>query len=127
MIELSGMPGTISPDVKKIRWVRAGGDEHVRWYRADVSDGWLHAGVGHEPSGKKGALLWHISVSHHDKNGVPDRVPSCDELKHAFYQLVPVDVPMVLIFPRKSTPKENYVNVAETCLHLWEAEKDIDQ
>src|SRR5215471_4395308 len=70
-----------------------------------------------------GRLLWHLSVSHTDPDGRPDRCPTWDELKSAKYQLVPDDVVMVLIFPRK---KAEYVNVHSTCLHLWEEEKPID-
>ena len=47
------------------------------------------------------------------------RYPSWDELKSAKYKLLPVDVPMSLEFPVRN-PKEGYLNVAQTCLHLWE-------
>jgi hypothetical protein len=57
-------------------------------------------------------------------NGQPDRCPTWDELKHAAYRLVPADVPLVLVFPRRSTPPELYVNIAEYCLHLWESEDE---
>jgi hypothetical protein len=79
--------------------------------------------VGREPAGTGGRLLWHISVSHRDANSQPDRCPNWDELKHAAYRLVPADVPLVLIFPRRTTPKKLYVNVMESCLHLWESDE----
>ena len=59
--------------------------------------------------------LWHVSISHRDKDNQPDRLPTWDEMKSAKYQLIPADVPMVLIFPRKTV---EYVNIYPTCLHL---------
>lgn len=54
--------------------------------------------------------LWHLSISR------KDRLPSYDELKYARYAYLP-DVPyLVQIFP----PKEDFVNVHQFCLHLWE-------
>lgn len=120
---LSGMPGTMSDDAKRIRWHKHDETPLGRRYTADIADGQLRAMVSRDET--QDGLLWHISVSHWS-DGKPDRVPTWDELKHAYYSLVPADVPMVLIFPRKSTPKEKYVNVTESCLHLWEQE-NVDQ
>jgi hypothetical protein len=58
----------------------------------------------------KDAGLYHLSLSR------KDRLPSYDELKQARYQFLP-DVPYVVqIFP----PQEDFVNVHDFCLHLWE-------
>ncbi len=58
----------------------------------------------------KDAGLYHLSISR------KDRLPSYDELKSARYQFLP-DVPyMVQIFP----PEEDFVNLHDFCLHLWE-------
>jgi hypothetical protein len=58
----------------------------------------------------KDAGLWHISISR------KDRLPSYEELKDVRYQYLP-DVPyMVQIFPSQ----EDFVNLHNYCLHLWE-------
>jgi hypothetical protein len=124
---LAGMPGTISADAKRIRWHSRGDSPGGRVYEADVADGLLRAIVSHDEIAP-GRKRWHMSVSHRNHDKSRTRVPSWDELKHAFYHLVSEDVPFVLIFPRRSTPKELYVDIHETCLHLWESgEKDVDR
>lgn len=85
--------------------------EHVCRYIAKTGDGTLSAICGFE------GRLWHLSVATHC---TPRRLPTWDELKHAKYTLVPIDVPMVLEFPKKTGP---YVNVHETTLHLWESKE----
>ena len=58
----------------------------------------------------KDAGLHHLSISRRD------RLPNYNELKSARYQFLP-DVPyMIQIFP----PTEDFVNVHQFCLHLWE-------
>lgn len=59
------------------------------------------------------AGMWHLSISH------KDRLPTYDELKDARYRFCPDVKYMAMIFP----PKKEFVNVYETCLHLWEIEK----
>lgn len=122
MTSLAGIPGTLSPDAARLRWLRMEDHGGCRRYRAETPDGFLVAMVGQEPCGLNGRPIWHLSVSHRDKNTQPDRVPNWDELKHAAYRLIPADVPLVLIFPRRSTPADRYVNLAENCLHVWESE-----
>jgi hypothetical protein len=92
-----------------------------------LPDGCLRAIVTHDAHPKYGPL-WHISISHRNRDGAPDRCPTWDELKLAKYRLLPpdVDVPMVLIFPRKNN-KAPYIDIHPTCLHLWESvDKNID-
>lgn len=126
MTPIVGIPGTIDAKSAALRWHRMPDHAGCRRYRADNDSGVLIAMVGQEPAGTEGRLLWHISVSHRDLNMQPDRCPTWDELKSACYRLVPADVPMILVFPRRSS--RNYVNIAETCLHLWESEDaTIDQ
>lgn len=114
-----GMPGS----TKGLRWTRVNHGtiiEGVKSYRANRPDGtFLVAMLGHEPAGPNGEPLWHISVSHRNKDGSPGRCPTWEELKSAKYQLLPHDVDphMVLEFPKKS---DDYVDVHPTCLHLWE-------
>lgn len=128
MNERDGIPGSISPQAARIRWHGVGEPAAgQKCYRADVADGRLTALLSRDEVAP-GKRLWHLSVSHADADGRPDRCPTWDELKHAFYRLVHADVPFVLIFPRRSTPAEKYVNVYETCLHLWEStEADVDE
>lgn len=54
--------------------------------------------------------LWHLSVSH------PARYPSWDELASARDALTPPHITLAMIFPTA----DKYVNIHETCLHLWE-------
>lgn len=128
MAEAVGIPGSISDEAKRIKWMR-GKDlllptGEARSYVADLPDGMLLAVVAQEEV-KLGKKLWHISVSHRDNSGSPDRVPSYDECKTAIYRLVQADVCMVLIFPRRSA---KFVDIASTCLHFWEStEEDLDR
>jgi hypothetical protein len=106
--KLVGIPGTISAEAKLIRWQRRPNDsEGRRVYWADTPDGYLAAILSEDHAGKGGRPLWHLSVSHRDKQNRPDRCPTWDELKRAVYELVKPDVCMVLIFPRRSA---EYVN-----------------
>jgi hypothetical protein len=131
MATLAGIPGSINAEAARIRWYRQpdavlGG---MKVYMADVADGRLVAMVSRDDV-QPGQPTWHLSLSHRQADGVtPDRVPNWDELKHAAYRLIPDDVPMVLVFPRRSTPPAMYVNIHETTLHLWEsvADPNIDR
>lgn len=58
----------------------------------------------------KDAGLWHMSISR------KDRLPTYDELKDARYQYMPDVKYAVQIFP----PKEDFVNLHQFALHLWE-------
>lgn len=124
LVQLEGIPGTIGEASRQIRWVGVG--DHVSMgqtgsvYRAEVADGTLWA-ILTQDEVKPGKKLWHLSVSHRGKDNQYDRVPSWDELKHAFYRLVQHDVPFILVFPRRSKGKEDYLDFSKTCLHLWEA------
>lgn len=62
----------------------------------------------------KDAGLWHMSMSR------KDRLPNYDEMKTARYQFFPDLDYMIQIFP----PKQDFVNVYQFCLHLWEP-KDL--
>lgn len=121
-----GQPGTSFS--KALRWHRTkdiwSPSGPVRSYRADVNDGVLVAVLSRDPAGGGGSLLWHISVSFRDVSGNHTRCPTWDELKSAKFQLVPVDVPMILLFPMKS---ESYVNIHPTTLHLWGGRMTLDE
>lgn len=127
MLQLEGIPGSFQKDFKPPRWYRMPDtEEDYRRYEADIGDGVLRAIVSQDKAGHFGARLWHISVSHRMRNGEFLRVPSYDEIKHAKYSLLSVDVPMQLIFPKKGIGKK-FVDLHPTTLHLWEAESKIDE
>ncbi len=123
MEELPGIPGTTSEAVRRLRWIRRGDFDNCRTYEARTPDGTLKALVAREAVPDSKRPLWHLSVSHSDQDGRPDRMPSWDEIKHAKYTLVQEDVCMVLIFPRKKVP---YADAHPTTLHLWEETREID-
>lgn len=121
------IPGSfVDKSISKLKWHRQPWDDEAgRAYRAEVDDGILAAILSHDPAAKDGSLLWHLSVSHRSRIiGGDARLPTWDELKHAKFTLMPVDIPMVLIFPRRAV---RYTNIHETTLHLWEAETGIDE
>jgi len=130
MDEHAAIPGSLSAAAKRLRWRRVAdgpaGDPAalaVRRYAADAADGELFAFVSRDPVGVGRRLLWHLSVSFCDRDRKPSRLPTWDELKSAKYQLIPDDVVMILIFPRKTAA---YVNLLDSCLHLWQADDDLD-
>ena len=82
------------------------------WQR-DLKDGHLTVIVGKEPN-----VGWHMSISHRTNHAEPrpGRYPKWGEIKEARYRFVPADVTMCMILP----PPDEYVNMHETCFHLWE-------
>jgi hypothetical protein len=132
--DLAGIPGTFLDDAaRRLRWL-ADGEIPVpggtgRRYRTPVADGVLWAVVSRDlvPVGTKARKLWHVSVSHRADAGRQARYPSWDELRSAVYRLVQEDVCWILIFPRRSQgPQGKYVNLMETCLHLWQSTGELD-
>lgn len=118
---LVGIPGSfVDEGTKRLRWHRM--SDTQRSYQADLPGGGYLTAIVTRDAVSDGKPLWHISVSLWAGPGKPgSRYPTWDELKHAYYTLIPDDVPMVLVFPRRSTPKHCYVDIAPTCLHLWES------
>lgn len=57
---------------------------------------------------------WHLSMSH------PSRYPTWDELADARYKFIPDRVTMAMIAP----PRKEFVNLHNTCLHLWEIQPE---
>jgi hypothetical protein len=53
---------------------------------------------------------WHLTISRKDK------LPSWEEVRDARYALVPDEVTMAMLLP----PKDEYVNLHEYCLGLWQ-------
>lgn len=54
---------------------------------------------------------WHLSMSHRS------RYPTWDEMADARYRFIPNRAQMAMLAP----PREEFVNVHDTTLHLWEA------
>jgi hypothetical protein len=90
------------------------GPDVKRYCRDSGLGGRLQVLVGREPPG------WHLSLAHvmvdGDGHPSPGRLPTYAELKEARYLFVPNDVVMAQLFP----PTEEFVNIHETTLHLWE-------
>lgn len=102
-VEVPAVTADVSPDVRAYVGSPSGcrilvGQEPARAAPAGI---WL-------PPNE--LLLWHLSISHRD------RYPTWDEVADARYLLVPEDVTMALLLP----PPEQYLNVHETTLHLWQ-------
>lgn len=73
----------------------------------------------HMPGGRVG---WHLSISHRTKDG-PGRYPTWDEIVEARYRFMPGGINVAMMLP----PREQYVNLHETCFHLWEVDADPGQ
>jgi hypothetical protein len=93
----------------------------IRAYQADLDDGHLSVLVGRE-LGHLGGPKWHLSIRHrtNEDKPQPGRYPTWDEIKDARYRFVPDGVTMAQLLP----PKAEFVNLHETCFHLWEIEHD---
>ena len=81
-----------------------------RYCERNVRDGVLSAIICEEPLG------WHLSISHVNHAGKPDRYPSWDEIAHARYELLPEDLDFVMHLP----PPDEFVSVHATTFHLWQ-------
>jgi len=83
-----------------------------RAWQREVHDGHLSVFAGPEPAG------FHLSISHRLSDGTtkPGRYPTWDEIHDARYRFAPLDKTMAMLLP----PQEEYVNLHETTLHLWE-------
>lgn len=99
----------------------------MRTFQKDVGDGHLTVLVGQESLGRKGAMRWHLSMSHRSNQLVgtggtplPGRFPTWDEIKEARYRFCPDETYMAMILP----PKSEYVNVHPTTMHLHEMEPE---
>jgi hypothetical protein len=57
---------------------------------------------------------WHLSIS------TRYRLPTWDEIKAARYEFVPNEATMAMLLP----PMEEYINVHDYCLHLYEVTGD---
>lgn len=97
------------------------GGRNICLYQRDVEDGHLTVIKSMEPAG------WHRSISHRrsvvSARGVhlPGRYPTWDEIKEARYELLPDNCYMAMILP----PKSEYVNLHETCFHLYQIPNDV--
>lgn len=96
-------PSSEIPDPVEIELphsIRIGAEPDAKGYRM----GECFVMVGKESAG------WHLSIS------CADRYPTWDEVAHARYKLIPNSATMAMILP----PREEYVNVHDYCLHIWQ-------
>jgi hypothetical protein len=115
------VPGTYEGDFIEPRIIEVSdGDSHIReqlyalgsrgvkFFQADV----CNIIVAREPAGANGEMLWHLTISCHDRH------PTWDEIKFARYKLLPVDRCFGMLLPQP----EFYVNVEmqDHVFHLWE-------
>ena len=85
-----------------------GPDIVLNWFTRTVIDGRLNAAVSDEPQG------WHMSISHRPAPACKRRYPSWDEISHARYELLPLDVDFAMHLP----PPNEYVALHDTTFHL---------
>lgn len=90
----------------------------IRCYMRDVGDGHLMVLVGKEPDPAYDRPMWHLSISHRTNTEPPrpGRYPDWDEIKDARYRFIPDEVTVAMLLP----PRDEYVNVHDTCFHLHE-------
>jgi hypothetical protein len=90
----------------------------LRIYQRKVSDGHLSVMAACEKPPHWDAPLWHLSISHRTNEHPPEpgRYPTWDEIKEARYRFLPPDITVAMILP----PPGEYVNVHDTCFHLWQ-------
>lgn len=103
-------------DVEVMRILRNAGCKDVAVWDRNVHDGTLRAIRSCDPPNH----LWHLSVSHTRQGKRPNRkarYPTWDELADARYELLPGNINVVMYLP----PEEDFVDVHETCFHLYEA------
>jgi hypothetical protein len=93
----------------------------VRGWQKDVDDGHLTVLAGLAPrAAGEDRPKWHMSISHrtNEARPQPGRYPKWDEIADARYRFVPDNVTMAMLLP----PRSEYVNMHETCFHLWEVD-----
>ena len=106
-------------DDETVALLSAAGCTEVKILRRNVHDGYLRAIRSCDPP----EYLWHLSVSHWRqglrRNRAP-RYPSWDELAHARYELLPLNIDVVMHLP----PPDEYVSAEQTTFHLHEQRRD---
>ena len=98
----------------------------MRVYQSSVEGGHLNVIVGKEPM--PNGYSWHLSISFRSNSvlnsrGGPmagGRLPTWEEIKDARYRFCPDEVYMAMILP----PKDEFVNLHTTAMHLYEVPGD---
>lgn len=98
-----------------MNWIEIAPFGHLRRFRSAVHDGVLMVLVGEEPIMAGGRMGWHLSISH-SRGDKPGRIPSWEEIKVARYRFCPNECTMAMMLP----PREEYVNLHPTTMHLHE-------
>ena len=91
----------IQPDKSNIfTAIKAMCEKNVKFYR--MGGCLIQVGLSEEG--------WHLSIS------AKNRYPTWDEVAHARYELLPENITMAMLLP----PMDDYINIAENCLQIWE-------
>jgi hypothetical protein len=100
----------------------AAGEPGMRGYQRRAPDGHLTVFVAQAAWPGWDGPQWHLSVSHRtdEHPPKPGRYPAWDEVAEARHRFIPDDVTMAMLLP----PETEYVNVHETCFHLWQVPGD---
>ena len=98
------------------------GEPGVRGYQRPAGGGHLTVLVAQAVWPGWDGPHWHLSVSHRTNEHPPrpGRYPQWDEVADARYRFVPDGVTMAMLLP----PQAEYINIHETCFHLWEVPGD---
>jgi hypothetical protein len=107
-------------DDETVALLTAAGCTEVVMLRRQVHDGELRVIRSCDPP----EYLWHLSVSHWPRglraSRRARRYPSWDELAHARYELLPLNIDVVMHLP----PPEEFVSVEDTTFHLHEHRRE---
>lgn len=99
--------------------------QRLKSSQAELEDGHLTVLFGKEPAGQNGKMIWHLSMSHRSSHltddaghPLPGRLPTWAEIHEARYRFLPNEIYAAILLP----PKEEYVNLHPTTMHLYEVE-----
>lgn len=104
------------------RWHDLANEPGLRAYQKDLRDGHLTCFVAKCCDPQFARPLWHMSISTRTNTHPPrpmKRLPGWYEIKEARYKFIPDKVVMALLLP----PMDDYVNVHETTMQLWEIDR----
>lgn len=105
--------------ITAMRWVEINSPmPYCKAFSKKIMDGYLTVFAGKEPTGADRKMLWHLSISHKRNRNDPGRIPTWQEIKEARYAFCPDGVYMAMILP----PKQEFVNLHPTTMHLHEIE-----
>ncbi len=122
-MKIEGFPGTFADDFAPLDLVEKRMPAAVsKMLGAPKAYGFgeCHVLHGIEETDTRGGIvvkLHHVSIS------CPNRYPTWDEMKFIVYSLVPADVGMHMMLPRRDAKpgtRDEYLDQHPWCLHWWE-------